>query len=234
MQYINIEGKGSTITFTNIGDLEEFDFNVDDLNEDADLEAIFEELDAYAQSGEINLTCDIKSCKTINPEEIETLSVEKEQYEDERKLTLDDFKLINIPLTDIDELIDSAEVGDILYLRVEHGDSFFRIEFDEEEHKELELGYCDCSKELSNFDLLAKDYYDYVCDTIIPEYLIKTYKDTSIDLYKFEPTIIYAKLFRVVYDKEAQTKVLEKLEVPAHYFLDDSKTIDEVDDILEI
>ena len=224
MQYINMEGGGFVITFTNIGDLEEFDFNIEDLNEEADIDAIFEELDAYAQSGEIDLSCDIKQWKTLNPEEIEYISLE--QDENEKELSLDDFKLKNLPLNDIDELIQSAQIGDILYLRVENGDTIFRIET-EDGKLDLEIGYIDCSLKLSNFDLLAKDYYDNLCDTIVPEYLVKKL-NANLDKYKFEPKIIYAKLFKVVYDEDNKTKILEKVEVPAYYFLDETKSIDEL------
>jgi len=225
MQYINIEGGGSKITFTNIGDLEEFEFNLEDLNEEADIKAVFEELDAYAQSSEIDLSCDVKECKAINPEEIEYISIQQDE-EDEKELSLDDFKLINLSLNDIDELIESSEVGDILYLRVENGNFIYRIEA-EDGDIDLELGYFDCSKDLSNFDLLAKDYYGYVCDTVIPDYLVKKL-NANVDEYKFEPTIIYAKLFKVAYNKDTKTKVLEKIETPAYYFLDETKSIDEL------
>jgi len=224
MRYINIEGGGSKITFTNIGDLEEFDFNLNDLNEKSDIESAFEELDAYAQSSEIDLSCDIKQCKVINPEEIEYLSIQQDE-EEEKELTLDNFELINLPLDDIGELIDSSEIGDTLYLRVEHGNFLFRIETDDD--TDLKLGYFDCSKDLSNFDLLAKDYYSNVCDSLVADYLVKKF-NANIDEYKFEPNIIYAKLFRVVYNEESKTKVLEKIEAPAYYFLDDTKIIDEL------
>jgi len=225
MQYINIEGGGSKITFTNLGDLEELEVNLEDLNEEADIEAAFEELDAYAQSSEIDLSCDIKQCRVINPEEIEYISLEKD-IDNEKELTLDDFKLINLPLNDIEELIDSSEIGDILYLRVENGNFIYRIEA-EDGDIDLELGYYDCSKDLSNFDLLAKDYYGNLCDSLVPDYLVKKL-NANIDEYKFEPTIIYAKLFKVIFDEESKSKVLEKVEVPAYYFLDDTKNIDEV------
>ena len=225
MQYINIEGGGSKITFTNLGDLEELEVNLEDLNEEADIESAFEELDAYAQSSEIDLRSDIKQCRVINPEEIEYISLEKD-IDDEKELTLDDFKLINLPLNDIEELIDSSEIGDILYLRVENGNFIYRIEA-EDGDIDLELGYYDCSKDLSNFDLLAKDYYGNLCDSLVPDYLVKKL-NANIDEYKFEPTIIYAKLFKVVYSEESNSKVLEKVEVPAYYFLDDTKNIDEV------
>jgi hypothetical protein len=225
MNYINIEGGGSKITFTNIGDLEEFDFNLDDLNEKADIEAVFGELDAYAQSSEIDLSCDTKQCRVINPEEIEYLSIQRDE-EEEKELTLDEFELINLPLSDIEELIESSEVGDTIYLRVEHGNFLFRIET-EDSDVGLKLGYFDCSNDLSNFDLLAKDYYSNVCDSLVPDYLVKK-SSAILDEYKFEPNIIYAKLFRVIYNEDSNTKVLEKVETPAYYFLDDTRIIDEL------
>jgi len=220
MQYINLEGSGFKITFTNIGDLEEFDFNLEELNEESDIEAAFESLDEYAQSSEIDLTCDVKSLVVLNPEELKFISIESE--ESTKELTLDDFKLKNIPLNDIDKLIESAEIGDLLYLRVESGDISYRVEVNN--NLDLEIGYFDCSNELNSYDLLAKDYYSNICDTILPETLLKF---GTLDEFKFEPNIIYAKLFKVVYNEELNSKVLKKLEAPAYYFLDETKSIDE-------
>ncbi len=220
MQYINLEGSGFKITFTNIGDLEEFDFNLEELNEESDIEAAFESLDEYAQSSEIDLTCDVKSLVVLNPEELKFISIESE--ESTKELTLDDFKLKNIPLNDIDKLIESAEIGDLLYLRVESGDISYRVEVNN--NLDLEIGYFDCSNELNSYDLLAKDYYSNICDTILPETLLKF---GTLDEFKFEPNIIYAKLFKVIYNEELNSKVLKKLEAPAYYFLDETKSIDE-------
>jgi len=62
---VYLEGDVSVITLSNIGELDEFDFNIDDINEEADINEIFEQIDAFAESGELDLATDIK--KFITP-----------------------------------------------------------------------------------------------------------------------------------------------------------------------
>ena len=220
MQYVNFDAKGSNIKFVNLRDLGEFGFDVEDIDDEADIDAIFEELDAYAQSSELDLSYDSINYRTINPEYINSITIEDEDNK-ESVLTLDDFKLKNIEIDNLDDFLESANIGDVVYLRVESGDCNYRVELSEE--GELEIGYVDCSIKLNSFDLLAKDYYDRVCDSLLPDFI----PNSTIEEYKFEPNIIYAKLYRVVFDEVANSKVLEKIEIPGYYFLDESSIEEE-------
>jgi len=220
-----IEGVISQVSISNVGELEEFDYNVDDLNESADIESFMQEIDAYAQSGELNATTDIKSYRVMNSEDVEYCAQSDEGKEVE--ISLDDFKLKNQTLQPIKELLENARVGDIIYLRKEQGRGSYELSLElEDSSGEMSLGYFDCSESLDGYDLLRESYYDVVCDTILPASITAGDSKAVVENFLFEPQLIYGELYRVVTTENGE-KSLDRVALPGYYFQEASRSIEE-------
>ena len=220
-----IEGVISQVSISNVGELEEFDYNVDDLNESADIESFMQEIDAYAQSGELNATTDIKSYRVMNSEDVEYCAKSDEGKEVE--ISLDDFKLKNQTLQPIKELLENARVGDIIYLRKEQGRGSYELSLElEDSSGEMSLGYFDCSESLDGYDLLRESYYDVVCDTILPESITAGDSKAVVENFLFEPQLIYGELYRVITTENGE-KSLDRVALPGYYFQEASRSIEE-------
>jgi len=224
---VYLEGDLSVITLSNIGELDEFDFNIDDINEEADINEIFEQIDAFSESGELDLATDIKKFKVMAPEDISYLGI-KEEDEEEVESSLDAFILKNENFQPVKELLEFAEAGDLIYLRKEQGKSNWEFSLEREStDAPMTLSYFDCSHDLDQYDLLAESYYDVLCDTFIPESLSSGGSKAQVENFDIDPQLVYGELYKVVEDPETWDKSLERLEVPGFYFLDKTRSTDE-------
>jgi len=222
MQVI-LEGDVSILSISNIGNLEEFDFNIDDINEEADLNEIYEQIDSYYESSELDLATDNLKYKVINPEDINYLAIKDEN---EKEINLDDAILEHKSIDSISKFLDNANVGDLIYLRKEQGRA--SVEYSLEEIDRLTFEYFDCLGELEQSDLLAQSYYDIICDSIDLDNIKSNNEQAQIDRFDFEPDLIYGEFYKVLYDEENNQKRLEKIDVPGYYFLDSSVNSDEL------
>ncbi len=223
---VYIEGDLSVITLSNIGELDAFDFNIDDINEEADINEIMEQIDAFAESGELDLATDIKKFKVMNPEDISYLAIE--ENDEEMEVSLDSFTLTNESMQPVTELLEFAEPGDLIYLRREVGKTNWEMSIEvEESNAALVFSYFDCAHDLDQYDLLAESYYDVLCDTILPESLSSAEKRAQIENFAIDPQLIYGELYKVIEDPETWDKSLERIEVPGYYFLDKTRSVDE-------
>jgi len=223
MQVI-LEGNTSILSISNIGDLEEFDFNIDDINEEADLNEIYEQINSYYESSELDLATDTLKYRVINPEDINYLAIK--DNEDEKEISLDDTILEHKSIDSISKFLDNANIGDLIYLRKEEGR--VSIEYSLEEIDKLTFEYFDCLGELDQSDLLAESYYDIICDSIDLDKIKSKNEQAQIDRFDFEPDLIYGEFYRVLYDAENDEKRLEKIDIPGYYFLDSSVNSDEL------
>jgi len=221
---IVMEGIVSEVTLSNVGQLEELDYTIEDLNEAADIESFMLELDAYASSGELNSLTDVESYRIMNSEDIEYCAQNDEGREVE--ITLDSFKLSNETLEPIKELLKNARSGDIIYLRKDQGKGSFEISLEVEESSEMSIGYFDCSESLDGYDLLRESYYEVVCDTILPETISSGENKGVVENFLFEPQLIYGELYRVV-TNESGEKSLDRVALPGYYFQEDSRRVEE-------
>jgi len=222
MQVI-LEGNVSILSISNIGDLEEFDFSLDDINEESNLNEIYEQIDSYYESSELDLATNTLKYKVINPEDINYLAIKDEK---EQEINLDDTILEHKSIDSISKFLESANVGDLIYLRKEQGRA--SIEYNVEETDKLTFEYFDCLEELEQSDLLAQSYYDIICDSIDLDKIKSKDEQAQIDRFDFEPDLVYGEFYKVLFDEENNEKRLEKIDVPGYYFLDSSVNSDEL------
>ena len=223
---IIIEGDISKVTLSNVGILEEYDIDTDDINEESEIKSIMEEIDAYAQSGELDIMTDVCSYNVMNAEDIEYLAMSEEDS-DEKEISIDTFKLVNKPMDELKELLERASVGDVIYLRKEQGKANLTLSLEVQNSDEvMNLSYFDCSTDMDEYDLLRESYYDVVCDTFLPESLATQENKATVENFVFEPEIVYGELYKIVENDEG-IKSLEKIDFPGYYFQDTQREIDE-------
>ena len=220
-----IEGNISIVSLSNVGMLENYNIDSEDINEEAEIKSIMEEIDAYAQSGELNVMTDVSTYKVMNSEDIEYLAVASEENE-EQEVSIDSFKLVNKDMQEIGALLDRASIGDIIYLRKEQGKANITLSLEVENNETMSLCYFDCSVDMDEYDLLRESYYDTICDTFLPETLATKENEAIVENFLFEPQIIYGELYKIV-ENEDKIKSLQKVELPGYYFQDVQKGIDE-------
>ena len=223
---IVIEGDISIVSLSNVGSFEEFNLDSEEINEESEIKSIMEEIDAYAQSGELDIMTDVCTYKVMNGEDITYLACADEESE-EKEISIDTFKLTNKTLKPIKDLLEQASTGDIIYLRKEQGKANILLNLEISNSDEvMSFSYFDCSTELDEYDLLRESYYDVVCDTFLLESLKTETNKATTENFVFEPQIIYGELYKVVENEEG-IKSLQKIEFPGYYFQDAQRNIDE-------
>ena len=223
---ITIEGDISKITLSNVGMLEEYDIDTDDINEESDIKSIMEEIDAYAQSGELDVMTDVCSYNVMNPEDVEYLAISDEES-DEKEISMDSFKLVNKTMDEAKALLQRASVGNVIYLRKEQGKANISLSLEMQNSDEtMNLAYFDCNTDMDEYDLLRESYYDVICDTFLPESVATQENQASVENFVFEPEIVYGELYKIV-ENEDGIKSLTKIEIPGYYFQDTQRDIDE-------
>ncbi len=218
---LHLEGEAYEITLSNLKDLNGLDFEIEDINEEFDISYAFEQIDALSDSYEIDLATDLLKFKLINPEDISLLEL---QTDDETKeLTLDEFKLKPKDLSSVNKFLKSTKVGDLIYFKKSVGS----IVVDYKScNSHFTFNYIDCTNILDQYQILANSFYDELCDSIIINELKCSNRKVNIDYYNMKPKLIYAKLYKVIFDEISKKKVLEKLDIPTYYF-EDKMEIDE-------
>ncbi|QOP42974.1 hypothetical protein FJR45_03005 [Sulfurimonas sediminis] len=223
---ITIEGNISVVSLSNVGTFEEFNLENEEINEESEIKNIMEEIDAYAQSGELDAVTDVCTYKVMNDEDIEYLACADEESE-EKEISMERFQLVNQTLKPIKNLLTKACKGDIIYLRKEQGKANIILSLEMNNSDEaMSFSYFDCSTDLDEYDLLRESYYDVVCDTFLPESLATQENKATVENFVFEPQIIYGELYKVIENEEG-LKSLQKIEFPGYYFQDAQRDIDE-------
>ena len=223
---IIIEGDISIVSLSKVVAFEEFDIDSEEINEESEIKSIMEEIDAYAQSGELDIMTDVCTYKVMNGEDIEYLALSDEESE-EKEISMESFKLINQTFEQIKNLLTRACAGDIIYLRKEQGKVNIILSLEMKNRDEtMSFSYFDCSTDMDEYDLLRDSYYDVICDTFLPESLATQENKATTENFVFEPQIIYGELYKVV-ENEDGVKSLQKIEFPGYYFQDAQREIDE-------
>ncbi len=227
---IRIEADTTTIMLSNLGDLAEneaMDFNPDDLNELHDIAEVMQQIDAYAESMELELATQTCKYTVVSPDDIERMSLD--DGENEKALSLDEIVLVNKDFEAMERIVREASPGDILYLRRERGKGVWEFSLECETNESIEAEYFDCSRNgLNRYDVLAESYYAHLCDTIEPETIGTGGKKAQLERFSIAPQVIYGELYRVVEDPETWDRTLEKIELPGFYFLSKTTENDEM------
>ncbi len=214
---IILDADTKVVTLSNVGKLEELNIEFEDINEDFDITAAMEQIDAFAESGELDVKSDILRYTLVNPEEIDTLMCE--EGEEQREASLEEFILEHDTPQSIQDFIESASEGDVLYLRREIGKAHFEIAAQsEKEDAKITFGYFDCSGEYDFYDLLDESYLDDVCDSLLPKQISVEDGEATLEVFDFEPQIVSGSLYKVKRDIDSGIKMLERIDMPAYYF----------------
>lgn len=220
-----IEGNIASVTLTNLGILEDYEIESEEVYDESEIKSIMEEIDTYAQSGELDVMADVCRYNVMNNEDIEYLALSDEDAQ-EKEVVFDVFKLVNKDMQELNELLKRASADDVIYLRKEEGKAHMTFSLECEEKESMCFNYFDCSASMDEYDLLRESYYDTVCDTFLPETLSANNKQAVIDNFVFEPQIVYGELYKIVINEEG-IKSLQKVELPGYYFQDEQRGIDE-------
>ncbi len=225
---IHIEGQTRRVVLYNLNSLDAEAFTTDeyDFNDHSDLLRFVEEVNALAEEGELDALEDVRVVLALDPEGIEELTLHRgTPQETGEPLDPESFVLNNLSPNTPFEMVQRAEVGGLFYLRSESGRGIWDLvgEGAKAEESPIEIGYYDCTEDLDVYDALRESYYDFVCDTMVPERLKVAGTPLSLDRFDFEPSQISGALFRVVEDPENGLKSLEHLPVPPQLFLDESE-----------
>lgn len=219
---IIIEGDISKVTLSNVGTLEEYNIDTEDINEESEIKRIMEEVDAFAQSGELDIVTNVCSYNVMNAEDIEYLATN-----DGKEISIDSFALLNKTMDELKDLIHRANFGDVIYLRREQGKANITLSIELQKSDEvMNFSYFDCSIGMDQYDLLRESYYDVICDTFLPLSLATQENQATVENFVFEPEIVYGEIYKIVEDEEG-IKSLEKIEFPGYYFKDKQREIDE-------
>lgn len=219
---IIIEGDISKVTLSNVGTLEEYNIDTEDINEESEIKRIMEEVDAFAQSGELDIVTNVCSYNVMNAEDIEYLATN-----DGKEISIDSFTLLNKTMDELKDLIHRANFGDVIYLRREQGKANITLSIELQKSDEvMNFSYFDCSIGMDQYDLLRESYYDVICDTFLPLSLATQENQATVENFVFEPEIVYGEIYKIVEDEEG-IKSLEKIEFPGYYFKDKQREIDE-------
>ncbi len=222
-----LEGEVSTISLANVGNIDALEINIDDINEASDVKEVMEQLDAYYESAELDAVSDIKTFTVMNPEDIRHMALRYED-EEEKEVGLDSFMLVNERFAPVTEILEHANVGDLIYLRKTQGSSNWQMSMEVASKDEpLYFSYFDCTETPDQQDLLSEGYYDVLCDTILPQSFCTQDAQAVTDQYAIEPEIVYASLYTVKEDPLSGEKILQKMEIPGYYFLEKTRNIDE-------
>ena len=214
---IILDADTKVVTLSNVGKVEELDIAFEDINEDFDITAAMEQIDALAESGELDANSDILRYTLVNPEEIDSLVCE--EREEQREASLEEFILEHDTPQSIQDFIESTSEGDVIYFRKEIGKAHFEITAQsEKEDAKITFGYFDCSGEYDFYDLLDESYLDEVCDSLLPQQVSVEDGEAVVEVFDFEPQIVSGSLYKVKTDIDSGIKMLERIEMPAYYF----------------
>ena len=212
-----LDADTKVVTLSNISGLDDLEGVLEDLNEEFDISMAMERINEFAESGELDAASDVLRFSLVNPEEIESLTCE--EGEEQRDVSLEEFVLEHETPQSVQDFIESLREGDVVYLRKESGPAHFEIVVEsEKENAKIAFGYFDCSGEYDFYDLLDESYLDAVCDSVLPEQVHVEEGAGRVDVFDFEPQVVYGTLYRVITDPQSGIKMLERVEMPAYYF----------------
>jgi hypothetical protein len=223
---IIIEGTLTEISLNNLGSLETLDYDVDALNDEAEIEEFMQEVQTLVESGDVDILGDVCKYRVMPSEAFDYLACSDEQSE-EQEISLESFKLCNKSLDEVEEFLDAANVGDIIYLRKEEGKGSyeFSLEVQNKEEK-IRIDYFDCSESFDAYDVLRESYLDTLCDTLLPETIASQEQKAVVENSLFEPQIVFGEIYRVI-DVDG-IKTLDRVAIPAYYYKNETETIDEI------
>jgi hypothetical protein len=219
---IIIEGTLTDISLSNLGSLESLDYDIDALDDEAEIEEFMEEVQTLVESGEVDALGDVCKYRVMPSEAFDYLACSEE-----KEISLESFELYNKSLQEVRDFLESASVGDIIYLRKEEGKGSYELSLEvENQDEKMQIAYFDCSEDFDDYDVLRESYLDSLCDTLLPESIAAQEQNAVVENFLFEPQIVFGEIYRII-DVDG-IKTLDRVAIPAYYYKNETETIDEV------
>ncbi len=204
---IKVRGATKVIKFYNVTrmEIEGLDFENFDLEQKEDVEELFELINEFVESGEVDIYEPPLTIKGVDPDECTLEIGQKSYYPDE-------ITLKNIDINELLSPIQDATIGDIYYVVMMEGDGTFLFESEDEQiaMEKFACGYVDCSVYFDQYDVLREGYLDLLCDKVLPEKMTYPQK-IELSEFDFEPIQSYGQLYRVIKDPIEDVKILERI-----------------------
>ena len=213
---LHIEGEGRKIGLYRLNrlEMEGLDIDVDEELEREDILELFENVNAYVESGELDLLGESQTLTTVDPEGISmTLDADNEA---EVELSLDDVTLENLSVDKRLELLENAKVGDIIFVRTEVGEAYWDFSGEGEaafDARKLSLGYLDCTMEHDEYEVLRESYVDYLCDLVVPAEARCGDEKLELDEHVLRTQQVWGELFIVRQNLPDRRKEFEKVDL---------------------
>ncbi|WP_201353373.1 hypothetical protein [Hydrogenimonas urashimensis] len=227
---LHIEGEGRKIGFYKINRLEAQGLEIDpDMEFDKEnIRELFENINAFIESGELDEMDEAQSICTFNPEKV-AITLDADNME-EIEISVDDVTLENINVDRKLELLERAKIGNIIFIRTEVGDAYWDIGGEGEANFDIEkvvLGYLDCSQSHDQYDIFREGYYDFLCDLVIPEEARYNGTKLEIDEHVLRPQQIWGELYIVRDNIPDHRKEFERVDIGGPMLLDTTATPEE-------
>jgi hypothetical protein len=221
---IVIEGTLTEISLNNLGAIQNLDYDIEGLSDEAEIAEFMQELETLVESGDVESVGNQCKYKVIPSEEIEYLACADEDAQ-EKEISLDRFTLVNKQLQEMQEFIEQSVVGDIIYLRKEQGKATYELSLEvESSDAKMQIEYFDCSESLDSYDILRESYFESVCDTLLPESISTKEQRCIVENYLFEPQMIFGEIYKVI--EVDGVKTLDRVEIPGYYYKDETESVD--------
>ena len=227
---LHIEAEGRKIGFYRLNRLEIEGVEIDpDMEFDREnIQELFENINAFIESGELDEMDEARTITTFNPEKA-TITLDADNLE-EVEISVDDLTLENINVDKKLELLEKAKIGDIIFIRTEVGDAYWDISGEGEATFSLEnvkLGYLDCSQSHDQYDIFRDAYYDFLCDLVVPEEAHYNKVKLTIDEHVLRTQQVWGELYIVRDNIPDHRKEFERVDIGGPMLLDTTATPEE-------
>ncbi len=227
---LHIEAEGRKIGFYKLNRLEIEGIEIDqDMEFDREnIQALFENINAVIESGELDELDEAQTITTFNPETAR-ITLDADNLESV-EIAIDDLTLENINVDKKLELLEKAKIGDIIFVRTEVGDAYWDISGEGEatfKLENVELGYLDCSQSHDQYDVIRKSYYDFLCDLAVPA--DARYNDAKLDIdeHVLRTRQVWGDLYIVRDNIPDHRKEFERVDIGGPMLLDTTATPEE-------
>ena len=227
---LHIEGEGRKTGLYRLNRLE-----IEGLEIDADtdfdrenIEELFENINAYIESGELDELDSSQTLTVLDPESA-SITLDADGLE-EVEISLDDMTLQNINVDRKLELLEKSKIGDIFFVRTEIGEAYWDLSGEGEESfaiQNVKLGYLDCTESHDQYEVLRESYYDFLCDLVVPEDAYYNDEKLELDEHLLRTRQVFGELYIVRQELPGREKVFQKV------VLEEKMRLDGYDDTVE-
>ena len=227
---LHIEAEGKKIGFYKLNrlEIEGLEIDPDTDFEEESIKELFETVNGYIESGELDELDASVTFTTFDPETARIV-LDADGLE-EVEVSLDDLTLQNIDVDKKLALLEKSKIGDIFFVRTEVGDAYWDLGGEGEEAftlQNVKLGYLDCAESHDQYEILRESYYDTLCDTVLPEEAYYNDKKLELDEHVLRTRQVYGELYVVRQELPGREKIFQKVS------LEEKMRLDGYDDTVE-